>query len=244
MKSIATLAAEEAPAKRRKRGGDEDTFGANDADWGIYREISKDDDSDDEESESTALAKLDDLLITHDPTFVPEDIYDETAALRHTIMYRLAHGSSAADPNEDPRVANQIHLNVERIRVPEVMFQPSIVGLDQAGIVETFGDILKRFGEAERGRMVQNVFITGGNTLYPNFSNRIEKEIRSIRPFGSPLRIYTASDSRIDAWRGASQWAATDAFKTSLITRAMYEEYGHDYVVEHAFGNRWWQNGM
>ena len=32
----------------------------------------------------------------------------------------------------------QLRMNVERIRVPEVLFRPEIVGLDQAGIPEMF----------------------------------------------------------------------------------------------------------
>lgn len=39
MKSIANLASDTPTSKRRKRGGDEDTFGQDDEDWAIYREI-------------------------------------------------------------------------------------------------------------------------------------------------------------------------------------------------------------
>ena len=35
-----------------------------------------------------------------------------------------------------------MHLNVERIRVPEILFQPSIGGIDQAGISEIADDLL------------------------------------------------------------------------------------------------------
>lgn len=38
MKSITTLASDVATKKRKKKGGD-DMFGANDADWAVYREI-------------------------------------------------------------------------------------------------------------------------------------------------------------------------------------------------------------
>ncbi|KAJ3054515.1 Nuclear actin-protein involved in chromatin remodeling [Rhizophlyctis rosea] len=189
MKSIAALAADEAPTKRRRRGQDDDNFGANDDDWGVYRDIRRgeDDDDSDEEDDSIDLAKLDDLLIAHDPSFVPEDVFDETKSFRNTILHRLAWGTGAWDPS-DPATMSQVHLNVERCRVPEVIFQPSIIGLDQAGLVECVTEILKRFDEEQRQGMVKNILVTGGNSLYTNLTQRIENEIRAIQPFGSTIK--------------------------------------------------------
>lgn len=152
----------------------EDTFGAKDEDWGIYREIvgyyerrsifrcasidlsgskSRQEESDEDE-DLTELSKLDEVLMTYDPGFVPDNPLEEGRPFKETILFRLAHGPSRTDLT-DPAVQNQIHLNVERIRVPEVFFQPSIVGLDQAGIVECFADILKHYDPAWRNRMAQ-----------------------------------------------------------------------------------------
>ena len=39
---------------------------------------------------------------------------------------------------------HQLHFNIERIRVPEILFQPSIAGLDQAGVAELLSDLLYR----------------------------------------------------------------------------------------------------
>lgn len=39
MKSIANLASDTPTSKRRRKGNDEDTFGQDDDDWAIYREI-------------------------------------------------------------------------------------------------------------------------------------------------------------------------------------------------------------
>ena len=39
MKNIANLASDDRVPKRRRKGGGEDMFGADDADWAIYRKI-------------------------------------------------------------------------------------------------------------------------------------------------------------------------------------------------------------
>ncbi|KAI8821734.1 uncharacterized protein EV422DRAFT_550513 [Fimicolochytrium jonesii] len=242
MRTLASLAAEDTPSKSRRAGNSEDTFGADDDDWGVYRSISKEDDSD-EDGDVAQLTKLDELLLQHDPDFVEEDPFEDGRPFSESIMYRLTHGTHPVDLTE-PAIQNQIHLNVERIRVPEVLFQPSIVGLDQAGIVEICDEVLKRFTAAQRQSMMQNVIVTGGNALLPNLTERIEAELRALQPFGSTINVRRAANPLLDAWKGAAQWARADTFRASAVARAVYDEMGHDYIVEHAFSNRFWQSGV
>lgn len=58
------------------------------------------------------------------------------------------------DP-EDLAQSHQLHLNVERIRVPETWFQPGMFGIDSAGIGEIAGWVLNGFEEEERRRLMQ-----------------------------------------------------------------------------------------
>lgn len=51
--------------------------------------------------------------------------------------------------------AYRLHLNVEKIRIPEVWFQPSIAGVDCAGIAELAGYLLDSFGEGDKKKMMQ-----------------------------------------------------------------------------------------
>ncbi|CAH3195744.1 unnamed protein product, partial [Porites evermanni] len=69
----------------------------------------------------------------------------------------------------------QLHLGVERIRVPEIVYQPSMLGIEQAGIAETIDFILNHFSADLQTALVQNVFVTGGNTQFPNFQERLER---------------------------------------------------------------------
>ncbi|KAJ3087336.1 Nuclear actin-protein involved in chromatin remodeling [Quaeritorhiza haematococci] len=236
MRSIAHLA-EDVPSKRRRRGADEDTFGADDDDWAIYREISKED-SEEEDEDAQELAKLDSLLLAHDESFIPEDIFNENEkGFTNTIIHRLAHGVQPVDLS-DPAQATQVHLNVERIRIPEVFFQPGIAGNDYAGVVETLNDILKRFDGEKSLRMAQNIFTTGGHSLFPHLQDRIQKELQSLRPYGSLVKVRSAADPLLDAWRGAALWAAdSNRLGTSSITRAMYDEFGSHYLQRFACSN-------
>ncbi|KAJ1566576.1 Nuclear actin-protein involved in chromatin remodeling, partial [Nowakowskiella sp. JEL0078] len=135
---------------------------------------------------------------------------------------------------------NQIHLNVERIRVPEVLFQPGIIGLEQAGLPELLYDLIRNFETDSQKLLTQNVFLTGGTCLLPNFRERLELELRAIRPTSNPIGIFRDKDPLTGAWRGAAQWANTEReeFIKSSITREKYLECGSEYLTEHRFGNK------
>ncbi|KAJ2875414.1 Nuclear actin-protein involved in chromatin remodeling, partial [Coemansia asiatica] len=132
-----------------------------------------------------------------------------------------------------------LHLNVERIRVPEIIFRPSLVGLDQAGLLETVEGIIKRAGRAS---LVSNVFVTGGGfAQLPGILQRLEWDIRSIVPVDTPIAVRRAADPLRDAWRGAALWSTreVDEFRASCFTKQDYLELGGEYIREHSASNRY-----
>jgi actin-related protein 5 len=100
------------------------------------------------------LNKYETLLLQYDPDFLPEDLYENMSSPTNTLMHLLVRGTSPYDPT-DMEQSYQLHVNVERARVPEVLFQPSIIGLDQAGLVETINDIVKTFEVSEREKLIK-----------------------------------------------------------------------------------------
>ena len=49
----------------------------------------------------------------------------------------------------------RIHLNVEKWRVCEAWFSPTMAGVDSAGLGEVIQNILARFSDTEKGRLVK-----------------------------------------------------------------------------------------
>eukprot|EP00160_Parvularia_atlantis_P005201 Unigene14440_Nuclearia_a/m.43538 Unigene14440_Nuclearia_a/g.43538 ORF Unigene14440_Nuclearia_a/g.43538 Unigene14440_Nuclearia_a/m.43538 type:complete len:742 (+) Unigene14440_Nuclearia_a:21-2246(+) len=245
MRSIAALAENPEQAKsggshgrKRKapaaiRGGDDDTFGADDNDWLVYREISKEEESDEEEDELTQLAEIETALSKHDPDFDADSAsYGQTAGVLSAFLHGPGDGSSIGEQY-------QLHLNVERIRVPEILFQPPLAGVDQTGLAQTIQSVLAAYSQQQQAAMCRNVYLTGGVTLTPGFEQRVRSELVSMRPFGSEIRVHRGADPLRDAWRGARLLASqANTLKASSITRAQYLELGHDYLVEHALSNR------
>ena len=49
----------------------------------------------------------------------------------------------------------RLHVAVEQIRVPELLFQPSMIGMDQGGLSETLEFVLNKFPPHQLQRLVQ-----------------------------------------------------------------------------------------
>ncbi|KAK4493779.1 hypothetical protein PRZ48_014964 [Zasmidium cellare] len=243
MKHIANLASDNPLGRKRRRGGnDDDGFGADDADWMIYREIQQgrnDDDEDDEEEDLGAqLKNIESQLLKFDPDFTEQSTQEAQKDWTKSLLHAFARGPWPFDP-ESARESNQFHLNVERIRVPEVVFQPSIAGVDQAGIVEIAEDILmgRLSGHSARDDILKDVFITGGYTLFKGFEERLRNELRAVLPADVQLGVRRAKDPLLDAWKGAASWAREKERRQAFVTREEFAEKGGEYIREHNLGN-------
>ncbi|KAI1007092.1 Actin-like protein [Podosphaera aphanis] len=239
MKSIANLAAE-STSKKRRRGDDDDNFGANDDDWGVYRQIAAGEGSEDEEEEDLgeSLKKLELDLLEWDPEFTEQHTLEAQSDWSKSLVHAFLRGPRPFDPDSQAE-AHQIHLNVERIRVPEIIFQPSIAGLDQAGLIEIAANILtNRLSSAEtQEKLLKDIFLTGGQVLFRNFDDRLREGLRGHLPAEAELTIRRAKDPILDAWKGAARWAGKEKRRTVAVTRAEYLEKGAEYFKEHNLGN-------
>ncbi|THH17202.1 hypothetical protein EW146_g3566 [Bondarzewia mesenterica] len=230
MKSIASLAADDRVPKKRRKGGGEDTFGADDADWAIYRKINTTAPSSDEEDDLVQLQTVEQKLLTYDPTFGVEHTHAAISSQRSALISAFRPQYEAGDVEGKAR----IHLSTERWRVCEAWFSPSMAGVDSAGLGEVMQNVLATFFMAEQGRMVKNVFLTGAPAQIPGFIERLQATLRPILPPEMPLSIVRAADPALDAWRGMAEFAQTDAFARVGVSKAEYEEWGGERI------RRWW----
>ena len=73
-------------------------------------------------------------------------------------------------------------METERFAVPEVLFRPSDVGINQAGIAEATMQSFASLDLAKIGLVASNVVLTGGNVKFPQFRERFENELRPLVP--------------------------------------------------------------
>ncbi|KAL1417310.1 hypothetical protein MTO96_006189 [Rhipicephalus appendiculatus] len=132
----------------------------------------------------------------------------------------------------------QLQLGTERIRAPEILFQPSIIGVEQAGVAETLEFVFSRYTKEQQSFLAQNVFVTGSPAQLPGVRERLCAELLAMRPFQSLFSVTLAKNPASDSWRGARQCAMQRDFLSKFaIKRAEYEEKGPDYLKEHCYSN-------
>jgi actin-related protein 5 len=161
------------------------------------------------------------LLEEHDEAFYAV-LAQEMAASR-TVLDRLAEPS----PSNDEAARYQLHLNAERWRSTEGLFQPrSLLGLDQCGLAEAVAQVLSQFPLAVQAALLSNVFVTGGASRIAGFPERLHCELLQLTPFGAKLDIAYARDPRLDAWKGAAMIGLGRHQAIPWITRDWYQENG------------------
>lgn len=232
MKTLANLASD-APGKKRRRGGDDDNFGANDEDWGVYRTVAMGDQSEDDEEEDldAEMNHVEAQLLKYDPGFNESKTMAAQKDWTKSLLHAFLRGPRPFD-TESQQETHQLHLNVERIRVPEVVFQPAIAGLDQAGIVNIAADMVNHGMRNHDNRIsiLKDVFLTGGNTLFKGFEERLSKDLRPMLPLDASMHVRRAKDPLLDAWKGAAQWSKEPTYRQARVTREEYLEKGSEYL--------------
>ncbi|KAK7064825.1 hypothetical protein R3P38DRAFT_2826591 [Favolaschia claudopus] len=230
MKNIASLAADDRMPKKKRKGGGEDLFGANDADWAIYRKINLGAPSSDEEEDLSQLALIEQKLLLHDPSFTEKHTHASLTSKRSELISTLRPTYDESNTEGLCR----IHLNTERWRVCETWFSPAMAGIDSAGIGEVVQNVLARFSDAEKERLVKNVFLAGGPSQFPGLVPRLQATLRPILPPEMSIGISNAKDVEADPWRGMARFAKTDEFGDAGVSRGEYEEHGGERV------HKWW----
>ncbi|WCJ30031.1 actin-related protein 6 [Euphorbia peplus] len=132
-------------------------------------------------------------------------------------------------PEERKRVdltKNEFDLTNERFLVPEMIFHPSDLGMNQAGLAECIVRAVNSCHPMLHPVLYQSIILTGGTTLFPRFAERLEMELRPLVPGEHQVKITTQEDPILGVWRGGSLLASSPDFEAMCVTKSEYEELG------------------
>ncbi|KAL5190093.1 Actin-related protein 6 [Glycine soja] len=121
---------------------------------------------------------------------------------------------------------NEFDLTNERFLVPEMIFRPADLGMNQAGLAECIVRAVNACHPHLRPVLYESIILTGGSTLFPQFAERLEKELRPLVPDDYRVKITTQEDPILGVWRGGSLLASSPDFEAMCVTKSEYEELG------------------
>ncbi|XP_074274002.1 actin-related protein 6 [Silene latifolia] len=121
---------------------------------------------------------------------------------------------------------NEINLTNERFLVPEMIFRPADLGMNEAGLAECIVRSVNACHPLLHPVLYESIILTGGSTLFPHFAKRLEQELRPLVPDDYQVKITTQEDPILGVWRGGSLLASSPDFETMCATKFEYEEEG------------------
>lgn len=135
-------------------------------------------------SKAKAVDSADDIVQEY---VLPDYLTTFRGHLRPVDTSRNARSSTGApQPHSNEEF---FPLGNERFVVPELLFNPSDIGMTQAGLPEVIVQSLSALPMSLWPGMLANVIVVGGNAKIPGFVKRLETELRALTPADCMLRV-------------------------------------------------------
>ncbi|KAJ5077053.1 actin [Anaeramoeba ignava] len=143
--------------------------------------------------------------------------------------------SSSIEKNYELPDGQVITIGNERFRCPEVLFQPSFIGMKQPGIHETTYNSIMKCDVDIRKDLYGNVVLSGGSSMFPGIADRLQKEITQLAPPAMEIKIIASPERKYSVWIGGSILASLSTFQNMWISKEEYEESGPSIVHRKCF---------
>ncbi|KIM40974.1 hypothetical protein M413DRAFT_72674 [Hebeloma cylindrosporum] len=118
-------------------------------------------------------------------------------------------------------------MNNERFTVPELLFRPDDIGLDQAGLPATISHSISLLPRDLQGMFWANIGLIGGNANFQGFRERLMSELQTLAPVDYEVGIYECDNPITEAYTSAYHFASEDGLTGHhFVTRAEYLESG------------------
>lgn len=132
-------------------------------------------------------------------------------------------------------------METERFAVPELLFYPCDIGLQQAGLSEATAQAMQHLNIAQMGESIQQIVLTGGNVKFPNFKQRYEDTLRPLIPDIFDFEVVQPAQPDLYAWQSARKYlwdlrqqdnrnnynSQYHGYSTHFMTKQSYLEQGH-----------------
>lgn len=143
---------------------------------------------------------------------IVRDIKEELAYVSLDYQYDLANPVERTYvlPNGKP-----LTIRDELFRCAEILFQPSLIGLDlynSNGIHQTTYKSIAMCAIDIKKDLYRNIVLSGGSTMLPGFANRMSKEITALAPANMKIKVVAPPERNYMVWLGGAVQASLSNF--------------------------------
>lgn len=122
-------------------------------------------------------------------------------------------------------------LRNERFVVPELLFNPSDIGIREPGLADVVMQSLSTLPVGLWPGMLANIVVVGGNAKFENFVQRLQMELLQRVPDECVVRVARPENPIVSTWVGAANFARHEHIERLAVTKQEYEEHGAGWVA-------------
>jgi len=163
---------------------------------------------------------------------IVRDIKEKTGYVALSYDEELAGSDSSSDVEKQYELpdGNVITVGSQRFRCAEALFQPSLIGSKEIGIDTRTHQSIMQCDVGIRKDLYGNILLSGGSTMFPGISERLNKEITALAPSVMKIKVIAPPERKYSAWIGGSILSSLSTFQEMWISKGEYQESGPSIV--------------
>jgi len=163
---------------------------------------------------------------------IVRDIKEKLAfvALDFEEAMASANESSEVEMNYELPDGNTLTVGAERFRCSEVLFQPSLIGMEQEGVQQLLYTSVMKCDVDIRKDLYSNIVLSGGSSMFPGIKERLNKELCALAPASMKINIVDPPERKYSVWIGGSILASLTSFQEMWVFKDEYDESGPSIV--------------
>merc|ERR1712190_617905 len=168
---------------------------------------------------------------------IVRDIKEKMAYVAENYEDELTKAETSSDIEKNYELPDGQIITVgnERFRCAEVLFKPNLVGKESEGIHKLTYDSIMKCDVDIRRDLYENTVLSGGSTMFPNLSDRLNKEIVALAPASIKVKVVAPPERKYSVWIGGSILSSLSSFQEMWVSREEYDESGPGIVHRKCF---------